>query len=368
MAELAMQVQQGQPPAYTTQSGGIDYEALQRTLQENVNRVRQVQGTGNLSLVQDAAGQGSQGPSWKTSGGMGPPSGQEGGRSRSGDTYTPGESSADKRYQTFAGGVSADAAQEVQTLRQQANAAATAMEIEGAARIQELKHYDTLLGSVQTQRLNMKQYWDDAMVSADEAVEGSRSRMSQIMGTLDRNIDSAMLNWDSATTHALQTQVVGGLSEMRAEEMALRGQYGAESPEMQQFKERKMVSMHMGISKIHSEQTQMRSQLASTLAMSRAETGVGMSQMVNYAEKDRTAARIARAEGALYDLQGAEMEMQIEQMRTSGLSAYADLFDSIGAFQFDSLPWINLLMDAHTEAAASIEDSGKHLTLSYGGG
>jgi len=230
--------------------------------------------------------------------------------------------------------------------QQQAEKAASALEMMGSSTIQGLKNLEAIQGTLRTSVQNVSDTWGAAAEKADEYVKASRGRVGEVLTKLDDTFKQFGLNRDFAKAHAMQASVQAVMGSMKTEERNIVDNYGTDSKEFAQFQSSKLHSLATVQSNIHASYQQLAEESEKTYmnAMSDSYTKSNMYvgfqkqqhvEMLKFAEQTKTS----------YALQATQLDVSIEQMKMAGSENLANWIVETPTFSMDSTPLMTLLSD-----------------------
>ena len=231
-------------------------------------------------------------------------------------------------------------------LQKKAERAASALEVQGSNVLGGIQRLESIQSRARTSIQSAEDSWGEAAEKADEYVQAARGRVGVVLNKLDTLNKEIKEGRDFAKAHAMQASVQAVLGSMKAEERNIVQNYGADSKEFQQFRMSKMNTLATVQSNIHAsyqateEQRNTAFMNATAEAMNKGNMYVGFQEQQHVEMlKFRDASRNA------YALQGAELDLNVEQMKMAGMENLANWMIETPTFSMDATPLISLLSD-----------------------
>jgi len=294
----------------TPQSGGLNYADYQKKLEETAAKTRNVAGA-NLpdSAIKSAAGLK--------------------------DNYRNLGETAMQNYQT-----------QIATQKQQAEKAATGLEMAGSGTSQILSNLEALQGQVKTQAASTRDAFSAAAEKADDYVQAAKGRVSETLDKLDEINSQIAKDRDFSKAHAMQAAVQSSLGSMKAEERNILETYGTDSKEYQQFQQSKQVTLATIQSNIHATYQQLAEEQGKTYLSLVEDANTKSNMYLGYQEQQHVDMLKYRAEAeASYNIQVAQFQTGLEQLKMSGVENLANWIIETPTFSMDATPLITLLAD-----------------------
>lgn len=257
------------------------------------------------------------------------------------------------RYKGVGEAAISDYKTQASTTRKQAEKAATGLEMTGEATSQYLSNLEAIKGTVKTQAANAQDDWGAAAEKADEYVQAARSRVGEVLGKIDEINTQIDKDRDFGKSHALQASVQASLGSMKREERNIMETYGTDSKEFQQFVASKQTALATVQSNIHSTYAQLAEQQGMTYLNATADAMTKSNMYVGFQEQQHVE-MLKYKEGAknAYNLQVAQFETGIEQMKMAGMENLANWIIETPTFSMDMTPLITLMSGLQSTAAA----------------
>ena len=232
------------------------------------------------------------------------------------------------------------------SLRKQAESAATGIEMMGAGMETYMKRLQEAQDFTSAAYQSSAENWDAAAEKADEYVQASRDRVSVSLATLDRIHNEIGENRDFAKAHSLQAGTQAVLGSMKTEQRNILTQYGANSAEYQQFYQSKQVALATVQSNIHTLYQQFQEQADQTFLAATNEAQVKHNMYVGFQEQQHVEmVKFAEESKYGYALQKAQFDVGVEQLRMSGMENWANWIIETPTFSYDAMPLINMLLN-----------------------
>ena len=230
--------------------------------------------------------------------------------------------------------------------KEQARKAATGLEMVGEATEQFIGGLEAIQSRVRSQVASAKDDWGAAAEKADEYVQAARGRVGEVLGKIDEINAQIGKDRDFSKAHAMQAAVQGVLGSMKNEERNIMETYGTDSKEYQQFVSSKQTALASIQSNIHANYAQLAEQQSlaylntTTEAMTKSNMYLGFQEqqhveMLKYKEGAKNA----------YNLQVAQFDVGIEQMKMAGMENLANWIIETPTFSMDMTPLVTLLTE-----------------------
>ena len=235
---------------------------------------------------------------------------------------------------------------QMQSLQTQATNQAEALKAKGAVAMDSVQRLEQLQSSLTGVRATGAAAWQEAMDKSNESVAASNQRMSEVMGRLDTMIADVSKGMDFAKAHAIQSTAMGTLQAMTEAERNTVAQFGRNSPEHMDFVARKTASLQQSISGIHDAYMQLAAGVGTSMTATWGTAATTMATLVNYQEKGMVDVYAAAAQALpMYELQTAQLTMQIEQYKAMELNDMVDSMAGAAVLRYDSLSVAQLISD-----------------------
>lgn len=256
---------------------------------------------------------------------------------------------------------------QAQALQTQATNQSEALKAKGAVVQDSVQRLQALQTTMAGASSKAAEAWQLAGEKADEGVQAANQRMSEVVGRLDKMVNDVTSGLDFAKAHAIQATAMGTLNAMTEAERDVVSQFGKSSPEHMDFVARKTASLQQSISSIHDKYMELAVSAKTTMAATWASAATTMATLVNYQEKGAVDVAVAAAQALpLYELQTAQLNMQIEQYKTLGLNDLVDSMSGAAVLRYDSLPLAQLI--GELAAARKAEQNAQVKAWSASGG
>lgn len=254
-----------------------------------------------------------------------------------------------------------------QSLQTQATNQATALKAKGAVTIDAVQRLQALQTSLSGAASKAAEAWQLAGEKANEGVQAANQRMSEVVGRLDKMVNDVTSGLDFAKAHAIQATAMGTLNAMTEAERDVVSQFGKSSPEHMDFVARKTASLQQSISSIHDKYMELAVSAKTTMAATWASAATTMATLVNYQEKGAVDVAVAAAQALpLYELQTAQLNMQIEQYKTLELNDLVDSMSGAAVLRYDSLPLAQFIGDIMAARKAEKKAQAQQAKLGMG--
>lgn len=309
----------------TPSTGGLNFADYQKKIGELAAKTRKVSGTdvpeSVTKLVSRTPG--------RTTDAFGVPSRSSGDSSRA-----LGEAAISQ----FTG--------EAEAMKTQAEKAASGLEMMGEQTEQFMSNLEGIRGRLEAQTAKAQETWGAAAEKADEYVQAARSRVGEVLGKIDEINEQIGKDRDFSKAHAMQSAVQATLGTMKAEERNILENYGTESKEYQQFVASKKVALATVQSNIHASYQQL-AERQDQAYMNATVEGMTKSNMYLGFQEQQHVEMLKYKESAAqaYNLQVAQFQTGIEQMKMAGMENLANWMIETPSFTMDMTPLVTLLSD-----------------------
>ena len=244
------------------------------------------------------------------------------------------------------GALIANFKQQQQGVQQQANKAADALEMVGSSTLQGMQNLEAIQGTIRQNVQSASDSWGAAAEKADEYVKAARGRVTEVLGKLDKINADIGKDRDFAKAHTMQAAVQGVMGSMKDEERNIVENYGTNSKEYAQFMQSKRTTLATVQSNIQANYAQLQEQHGQTYlnAVSDAHTKSNMYlgfqeqqhvEMLKFQDEQRNA----------YAMQGAQLDIGIEQMKMAGMENLANWIVETPTFTMDATSLITAVGD-----------------------
>lgn len=257
---------------------------------------------------------------------------------------------------------------QVATKKKEAEKAATGLEMAGEATIGYLSNLEALQGQVKQQAASTKEAFSAASEKADEYVQAAKGRVSEVLSKLDEINSQIAKDRDFSKAHAMQAAVQSSLGSMKAEERNILETYGTDSKEYQQFQQSKQMTLATIQSNIHATYQQLAEEQGKTYLTLTEDAYTKSNMYLGYQEQQHVDMLKYKADAeAAYDLQVAQFQTGVEQLKMTGQENLANWIIETPSFSMDATPLITLLADLQqtqmtNEREAALSESQASLT------
>lgn len=290
-------------------TGGLDYEAYQKKIQETAAATRDIGDTALPSGAKDIGG-------------------------LKGIYGEMGEAAV-SQY-----------GQQAETKQKQAEKAATALEMQGGATVDYLQRLEGIREGVTTRAEAAREAWGAPIEKADEYVQAARQRVSDVLEKLDDINSQIGRDRDFSKAHAMQASVQATLGSMKAEERNITETYGIDSKEYEQFQQSKQTALGAVQSNIHASYQQLQEKQGQTYLNVTSEAYTKSNMYLGFQEQQHVDMLRYKADAQnAYDLKVSEFEIGVEQLRMSGMENMANWIVETPTFSMDATPLMTLLAD-----------------------
>lgn len=240
-----------------------------------------------------------------------------------------------------------------ETLGKQAENAAKAIEMKGAATANTMRQLTALQNQTTTQNATASDLYGKAAKAADEYVSNVAARSQASLNRLDELYKEMGTNRDFSKAHTLQAGVQATIGGMQEEGRAIAERYGSDSAEYREFTQRKQKSLATMSSNIQAiyqqfQETQDQNYLAAT-----TETMYRADQYASYADQTRVETLLAIAQQSnAYDLQSTQMQVSLATLKDTALSGMADYISASPVFSMDLSSLVSIISDVAAEQEA----------------
>lgn len=233
--------------------------------------------------------------------------------------------------------------------KQQAEKAASALEMVGESTQRGVQNLTDIQSQIRSDVQSASKAWSSAAEKADEYVQASRSRVSEVLDKLDQINQEFSKERSFAKAHAMQASVQAALGSMKAEERNIAENYGTESKEYQQFQQSKMQSLATVQSNIHASYEQLAEQQHQTYLNAVSEAYTKSNMYLGFQEQQHVEMlKYSDQAKASYTLQASQLDASIEQMKMSGMENVANWIVQTPSFSMDMTPLATLISDLVT--------------------
>jgi hypothetical protein len=256
-------------------------------------------------------------------------------------------------YSTVADSAIKNYEQQILSTQKQAERSASALEMAGKATENYLSGLDTINENFQNRVSSTKEAFSAAAEKADDYVQASKGRVNEVLTKLDEINTQIAKDRDFAKAHDMQAAVQTSLASMKAEERNILETYGTDSKEFMQFQQSKRSSLATIQSNIQANYANLAEDHAKTY-LGIVESAYTKSNMyLGYQEQQHVEMLKYQAEQeAAYNMQIAQFETSIEQLKMGGMENLANWLVETPSFAMDSTPLVTLLADlAQTQEA-----------------
>ncbi len=230
--------------------------------------------------------------------------------------------------------------------KEQAGKAATALTMTGEATEQFIGGLEDIQSRVRSQAVSARDDWGAAAEKADEYVQASRSRVGEVLGKIDEINSQIAKDRDFSKAHAMQASVQAALGSMKNEERNILETYGTDSKEYQQFTESKRTALATVQSNIHANYAQLAEQQGLTFLNATADAMTKSNMYVGFQEQQHVEMlKFKESSKNAYNLQVAQFEVGIEQMKMAGMENLANWIIETPTFSMDMTPLVTLLTE-----------------------
>jgi len=231
-------------------------------------------------------------------------------------------------------------------LRKQSESAASALEIAGGAAISGAEGLAGIQQSLRETAGQAAASFGAAEEKADEYVQAARTRVQEVLSRVDAVYNEINTSNDFAKSHDMQVAVQASLGSMRTEERNIAQTYGVDSAEYQQFKMQKSNSLAAVQSNIHGTYAKLKTQMDATYLSTVSDSYAKANTGVSYQEQQHVEMLkfMSQAQSG-YDLQVAQLDTSLEQMKTAGYENLANWILQTPTFSMDATPTITAISD-----------------------
>lgn len=167
--------------------------------------------------------------------------------------------------------------------------------------------------------------WERALAKADEIVASAARRSMEAYRQIDQDIAQMRQSLSFEKAHSLQTAVHSLTDQFDHLEAQIAAKYGANSPEMLQFKQNKQLTIANTQSQIHTAFGQLRAQLDAAAGQLRSDTIQRMAMYENYNEQAALDVYKAAAQASnAYALEAAQLRLAAEQYKMNNQTMLAE--------------------------------------------
>lgn len=244
----------------------------------------------------------------------------------------------------YAEGILSDYELAKKTTQEQADKAATGLEIEGANTINYLQSLGGIQDKINAQVSSASDMWNKSIVTADKYIQDAKGRADSMLKQLDVLNNKVTQDMDFAKAHEMQAAVQGTLGSLRDTERSIAQQYGIDSKEYASVAAGRLstiATIHSNINasydKIKAEQGQTYLNAATNL-MGASSTAVGYAELNSI-----NTLNLAAENSAAYAMQSSQMEVAIEGLKAGGLENIANWIIQTPVFSVNAAPYISAL-------------------------
>lgn len=231
-------------------------------------------------------------------------------------------------------------------LKKRAEGAASALEIAGGAAITGAENIAGIQESLRGQAGQAAASFGAAAEKADEYVQAARGRVQAVLSKVDQIYEDINKSNDFSKSHDMQSAVQASLGSMRAEERNIAQTYGADSAEYQQFKMQKSNSLGVVQSDIHSTYAKLKIQMDATYLSTVSDAYAKGNTGVSYQEQQHVDMLKFQAQTqSAYNLQVAQLDTALEQMKTAGYENLANWILETPTFSMDASATVAAISD-----------------------
>ncbi len=228
----------------------------------------------------------------------------------------------------------------------EAEKAASALEMQGGATIDYLQRLDEIRGGVTAKAKVAREAWGEAPEKADEYVQAAKSRVGEVLTKLDEIHSELGKERDFSKAHAMQASVQATIGSMKAEERNIVEVYGSESKEFEQFQMSKMNALGVVQSNVHAAYQQLQEKQGQNYLNVVSEAYTKSNMYLGFQEQQHVDMLKYKADAQnSYDLQVAQFEIGVEQLKSAGMENLANWMVETPVFSMDATPLMTLLSD-----------------------
>ncbi len=246
--------------------------------------------------------------------------------------------------------------QQAGTQKKQAEKAASALEMMGGGTIDYLQRLDKIKEGVTTRAASSRDAWSASTEKADEYMQASRQRVSDVLDKLDDINSQIGKDRDFSKAHAMQASVQATLGSMKSEERNIAETYGVASKEYEQFQQSKRVTLGTVQSNIHASYQQLQEKQGQNYLNVVSEAYTKSNMYLGFQEQQHVDMLKYKADAQnAYDLKVSEFEVGMEQLRMGGMENLANWMVETPTFSMDATPLMTLLSDLTQTQAAQVQ-------------
>jgi len=331
-------------------SDPINYEALNKAIQEAATRTRNVVGPMSLPKVVVPSAPQRYGFS---PGGINPLTGQpeitwssSGGFHAAPPLDMTAQETAEKAAKLQIEGLRTGYATQAKAKKQEAEKAATSLEMMGAQTQASMQYYAKLQEQAGQRVTESAALWKGVTEKADEYVQSSKDRLADTLGRLDVINTKMWTDMDFSKAHDMQIAVQSSLGTIGAEDRNIAERYGVESPEYASFQNSKKMTLATMQSNLHSTYAKLGEQRWETYLQATNEALYRGNMFINYAEQQHVQTlQLATQSSDTYNMQNAQFQVSVEQLRMAGLENLANWLVQTPVFSMDVVPTITAIAD-----------------------
>uniref|UniRef100_A0A6M3J8G2 Uncharacterized protein n=1 Tax=viral metagenome TaxID=1070528 RepID=A0A6M3J8G2_9ZZZZ len=271
-----------------------------------------------------------------------------------GDTTVP--AGVEKTLESLTGGYKgigemavSEYGKQAEAQKESAEKAATALKMQGGATIDYLERLENIRKGVTTQATSVRDSFSAAAEKADEYVQAAKGRVGEVMAKLDEINAEIGKDRDFSKAHAMQASVQATLGSMKAEERNILETYGTGSKEYQQFQASKMNALGTVQSNIHAAYQQLQEKQGETYLSTVSDAYTKSNMYLGFQEQQHVDMLKYKADAQnAYDLQVAQFEVGVEQLKSAGMENLANWIIETPTFTMDATPLITMLFDLYS--------------------
>jgi len=248
------------------------------------------------------------------------------------------------------------------SVQQQANKAASALEMVGSSTLEGMQNLENIQAGIKAQVQSASDAFGAAAEKADEYVKATRGRVTEVLNKLDQINSDIGKDRDFAKAHAMQAAVQGVIGSMKDEERNIAENYGTDSKEYAQFVQSKRTTLATVQSNIQANYSQLREQQGQTYLNAVSDAYAKSNMFVGFQEQQHVEMLKFRDEQRnAYALQGAQLDVSIEQVKMAGMENLANWIVETPTFSMDATSLVAAIGDltSTSEAQWSAHKIGK---------
>ena len=226
----------------------------------------------------------------------------------------------------------------------------------GGGTIDYLQRLEKIKEGVTTRAGAARDAWSAPIEKADEYMQASRQRVSDVLDKLDDINSQIGKDRDFSKAHAMQASVQATLGSMKSEERNIAETYGVESKEYEQFQQSKRVTLGTVQSNIHASYQQLQEKQGQNYLNVVTEAYTKSNMYLGFQEQQHVDMLRYKADAQnAYDLKVSEFEVGMEQLRMAGMENLANWMVETPTFSMDATPLMTLLSDLTQTQAAQVQ-------------